>query len=169
MMKFDELLKDLVYIDKFNGKVRIKNCDNFQYEIDREAIAYHISYCTDNYPKVPKNVWEEIYHNNNDNKKNWPSIFRKKQKTARDKEIISKYIGRWRWKDNFLSPFIGAVLRVTPSFIGLWRWNYYARLFFSFENRDNMKEYLDEYPDLLPEPGFVVYYNGDPYDTFDME
>jgi hypothetical protein len=45
---------------------------------------------------------------------------------------------------------------------------YYARLFFSFEYRDNMKQYLSEYPDLDIEPGFVIYYFGDTNDSFEM-
>ena len=167
-MSFDDQLKGFVYEARFTGKYRIKNCNNFQYEIDHDAINYHIDFCKTNYPKVPENIWKEIFLNNNDNKKNWPSIFRKKQKTARDNEIIHKFVGRWR-ADTVASPFLGFLTRSLPNWMGYWKWDYYARIFFSFENRDNMKEYLDEYPDLLPEPGFVVYFNGSTSDSFDME
>ncbi len=40
--------------------------------------------------------------------------------------------------------------------------------FFSFENRDAMQEYLEEFPDLDIEPGFVIYYKGDTKKSFKM-
>lgn len=168
MMSFDEQLKNFVYDSEFSAKYRIKTCKYFKYEIDRDAIDYHITFCTENYSKVPRKIWEEIFNNNNDNKKNWPSIFRKEEKTDRDNEIIRKFFGRWR-RDHFYSPVLGFVTRNLPDKMGLWRWDFYARIFFSFDNRDNLREYLDEYPDLLPEPGFVIYYRKDTYKSFDME
>ena len=165
MLAYDPLIT--AFVRKFTGKYRIKNCNNFQYEIDHEAINYHIEFCNSHYPEIPKNIWKEIFQNNNDNIKNWPSIFRKKNKTQKEIDIIKKYVGRWR-PDNWLSPFIGFFTRSLPDTFGLWKWPYYARLFFSFEFRDKMKEYIEEYPDLVPEPGFVVYFHSDTFDTFDM-
>jgi hypothetical protein len=165
MITYDPLIQRVAL--KFPGKYRIKRCDKFVYDIDREAIDYHIEFCTKNFTEVPGRVWSEIFNNNNDNPNNWPSIFRKAQKTDRDNEIISKFVGRWR-EDNVFSSLTGLISRNLPESFGFWKWPYYARLFFSFENRDAMREYLKEYPDLDIEPGFVIYYKGDTKKSFKM-
>lgn len=162
----DATLKKLVAKNSM-CKYRIKTCSNFKYGLDREAIDYHINFCKKEYKYVSEETWTQIFNNNNDNDNNWPSIFRKANKTSRENEIIQKFIGRWR-ADSAFSPLVGALTRNMPSSWGLWKWPYYARLFFSFEFRDTMKDYLEEFPDLCPEPGFVIYFYGDTPYSFDM-
>jgi hypothetical protein len=117
-MAFDPMVQRVAL--QFPGKYRIKHCDNFQYEIDKEAIDYHITFCTKTYTQLPENVWKAIFHNNNDNKKNWPSLFRKKQKTNKEKEILKKLVGRWRL-DNAFSSFHGFLSRSLQEFMGYWK------------------------------------------------
>lgn len=155
-LNIDDILKKLVAKTSM-CRYRIMNCSNFKYGIDKEAVDYHINFCKHNYNDVSEETWAKIFLNNNDNTKNWPSIFRKTNKTRRETEIIKKFVGRWR-ADSVLSPLVGALTRNMPESWGMWKWPYYARLFFSYEFRDAMKEYLHEYPDLVPEPGFVIYY-----------
>ena len=108
MISYDSKLRELII--KFSGKYRIKHCNYFKYDIDKEAIEYHIGFCTRRFNNVPEKAWREIFYNNNDNKNGWPSIFRKKEKTDKENEIIRKFIGRWR-EDSVISPFVGLLTR----------------------------------------------------------